>query len=351
MLFPIGTKVMLIHSNEKGTVKGWMDGQMLRVQLEESGMEIPVFETDLKRLPEEEQPISKVKAKIVPGKKAPQPPLIEHPPIESQYIILKELGIQLAFEPKHLPDNTVEKYIVHLINDTKFDALFDVEIYFDGNQVDETGGRIKSLEAIVIDELLYDELNELPAYQFFIRQITTEGITNAFERTIKIKPKSFFTKKRIAPIINKEVHHYRVLKSFEPDKNSDQEDLKTYTEKNLRYLPNDSSEPTHFDFNQIDIEAIAAFIPEIDLHIEQLEENFKSIPKNSILNTQLQHLRSYLNKAIRYQINRVFIIHGLGEGKLKKAVFEVLKEYPEIQSYKNDYHPKYGFGATEVRFV
>jgi hypothetical protein len=27
---------------------------------------------------------------------------------------------------------------------------------------------------------------------------------------------------------------------------------------------------------------------------------------------------------------------------------EVLKKYPEISSYNNDYHSRFGFGATEI---
>jgi dsDNA-specific endonuclease/ATPase MutS2 len=42
--------------------------------------------------------------------------------------------------------------------------------------------------------------------------------------------------------------------------------------------------------------------------------------------------------------------HGLGEGKLRTAIARRLKEMHEVSAYKNEYHPKYGWGATEVIF-
>ena len=351
MLFPIGTKVVLIHLNEKGTVTGWMEHDMLRVKLDESGMEIPAFPGDLERCPEIEQPPSKAKARFVPGKKEVQPELPPEPEIESQYIIIKSMGIQLAFEPILQPNGTASEYTVHLINDTGYDVLFHLEIGFDGKVMDECNGHLRSMEAYIIDTLLYDELNDNPSYQFKFQKITTEGAGPFIKKMVKIKPKSFFANKRIAPILNKEVHHYKVLPNFDPPTTSAKEDLKTYTKKNTK-APNLNSYGNHinFDFRTIDIEEVAAFSTEKDLHIEKLVDDVGAIPRYAILPTQIQHLKFYIEKAISLSVERVFIIHGVGEGKLKAAVALALEEYTEIKSFNNNYHPKYGFGATEVIF-
>ncbi|RQH21817.1 hypothetical protein D5R40_31195 [Okeania hirsuta] len=49
-------------------------------------------------------------------------------------------------------------------------------------------------------------------------------------------------------------------------------------------------------------------------------------------------------------MERVFVIHGVGEGKLRNAIATRLIKYPEVVSFKNEFHPRYGFGATEIIF-
>ncbi|RME96879.1 MAG: hypothetical protein D6772_11235, partial [Bacteroidetes bacterium] len=56
----------------------------------------------------------------------------------------------------------------------------------------------------------------------------------------------------------------------------------------------------------------------------------------------------YLDQAIRLGAERVFVIHGVGEGKLRDAIAERLRQNPQVVDFKNEYHPRYGFGATEV---
>jgi dsDNA-specific endonuclease/ATPase MutS2 len=93
---------------------------------------------------------------------------------------------------------------------------------------------------------------------------------------------------------------------------------------------------------------LATFKNEIDLHIENLSDHPQKIQKGQILSTQLRHFEEYMDRAIRLGAERVFIIHGLGEGKLRDAVAKRLAAMPEVKSFVNDYHPLYGYGATEV---
>ena len=59
-------------------------------------------------------------------------------------------------------------------------------------------------------------------------------------------------------------------------------------------------------------------------------------------------LQKFLDRAIRLGVPRIFVIHGLGEGKLREAIAARLKEHPDVVKFKNEFHHKYGYGATEV---
>jgi dsDNA-specific endonuclease/ATPase MutS2 len=103
-------------------------------------------------------------------------------------------------------------------------------------------------------------------------------------------------------------------------------------------------------FRAFDVDEFAHFIPEIDLHIQNLTNGYAKLDRGEIVRIQLQHFQRFLEKAIRLGVPSVFIIHGVGEGKLKEAIAERLRHHPAVSKFKNEYHAKYGYGATEVIF-
>ena len=62
------------------------------------------------------------------------------------------------------------------------------------------------------------------------------------------------------------------------------------------------------------------------------------------------HFQRFLDNAIKLGVPRVFVIHGVGEGKLREAIAARLAENPNVSKFKNEFHHKYGYGATEVIF-
>ncbi len=343
MLFSIGTRVKLLRSKDLATVSGWLNDEMVNVRIDGSEHEIPVYAKELIRLDEP----SSIKAKIVPGKrdKVIIPP--ERPAIESQYLALKHMGIQLAFDPVVKPDGEIEKYEVFLINDSPYDVLYDVCLIVDQEEVFNRNGKLNRLAKVELDELLFDELNDSPIYEIDCWPVTTEGTGAQLHKNLKIKAKQFFKKRLTAPILNKMVHLYDVFKTLEPATTSD-EDLQTYTKR--KAMPN-LPKATYFHLpNAPDPTELAAFVPEIDLHIENLSPGPQKLNQADMLRIQLNHFEKFIAQAKRLGVTNVFVIHGVGEGKLRDAIASYLVQDPAVKTFKNEYHPKYGFGATEVFF-
>ena len=94
--------------------------------------------------------------------------------------------------------------------------------------------------------------------------------------------------------------------------------------------------------------AAAEFPDALDLHADKLVDNPKELTGEDILELQLQHVRDYLDKAIRLGIDRVWIIHGKGTGALRNRVHQLLSRMGDLEKYQHKYHPKYDYGATEV---
>lgn len=351
MLFSVGTKVRFKKSQDLGTVTALLDGDMVSVWLEDAEMEIPAFIEDLVRAEDYFDKNPSVKAKIIPGKKPKEIKTPERLPAEQQYLILKSLGIQVAFDPIYKPDGSTEKYEIYLINDTKSDVLIRFSFSLNNRLQFRHDAKLDAISMQHLGELSFDQLNDSPSFDCEIWKITTLGTGSKMAKTMKIKPKQFFKKIRTAPILNKKVHHYRIFEHLNDEDTAEQneknEDLKTYTKRNAR--PSSHFE-TNFRKITYDVSELSEFVNEIDLHIEKIHNNPKKLDNSQILRIQLDYFENYIEKATRLGVDRVFVIHGVGEGKLKNAIATRLIQMPNVKSFKNEYHPRYGYGATEVIF-
>ena len=347
MLFSVGTKVRFLHSKDEGVVTALLDNGMVNVLIDDTDFEIPVFPDDLIRKEEVLNKPPVVKAKFLPGKTDAKGKIPERPPVESQYAILKSFGIQLAFDPIQGADGYTKKYRIFLINDTSYDALFTFELYLNG-QLDIRHNSILSHTSIFeIGELLFDHLNDAPLVEMDCWRITTQGTGSKMHKSLRIKPKVFFKKVKTAPFLNKRVHLFKLFEklndSFEPK----EEDLKSYTQKNIRPRLSDTDLADRMPH---EVAELAEFIPEIDLHIEQLVDDYHKMSNAEILRLQLEFFDDYIQRAIRLGVERVFIIHGIGKGRLRDAISGRLLQVPEVNTFRNEFHPRYGYGATEVIF-
>jgi hypothetical protein len=346
MFFTVGQKVTLKYTEDEGTVMQLHQDGMVMVRLDDSDMTIPIFEEDL--LPANSLPIHK--SKELSNKKDVQIPDF---PIATQYGILHSLGLQVAFEAVTKYEN-IEKYHVYLINDTNSELVYIFKLRLADDTLFEVDNKIGSIDVQHLGELYYDELNDIPEVYIEVKEITTEGLGDALTKSIKLKPQIFFKNVITAPLLNKRVHHFVLFEKFDnapKPKSQSKEDLKTYT-KRLKE-PIMKVQPTNSNsrrLNRHEIEEFANFNPVIDLHIENLTANSKGMTNGEIINMQLQYFERFMQKAYRLGVPRVFIIHGVGKGKLRDAIATKLLQEYDIQTFKNEYHPKYGFGATEVVF-
>jgi hypothetical protein len=92
-------------------------------------------------------------------------------------------------------------------------------------------------------------------------------------------------------------------------------------------------------------------IPEVsfDLHIEQLVANHKGMSNFDILELQLETAKRHIEFAINKRIQKIVLIHGVGEGVLKSELEYLYRKYPQIITQEANYQ-RYGQGATELYF-
>jgi len=345
LLFSVGTRVKFLHSSDEGIITAWLGDGMVMVLIDGENMEIPTFEDDL------------IPADATTGAAPAQGPNPEQagqsmgsppaPPPEG----LAGQRIYLAFSPVLHPEGRVEHYDVLLINDTPHEFIFTFVLRLRTSTPTPLNGKLAARSSQPAGRLLFDQLNDAPLVDMTCWRITTAGTGPAQSRELRIRPKSFFKRLATAPLLHRQVHLFSLIEKVDapPAPRAAGEDLRSYTKRHLPSRPSGDWDDLYLRLPN-DILAYAQFLPECDLHIEQLAEDHHKLSNAEILRLQINTFETYLDQAINLGVERVFIIHGIGTGRLRNAIATRLKHRQEVKDFKNEYHPRYGWGATEVIF-
>jgi acyl-CoA dehydrogenase len=88
----------------------------------------------------------------------------------------------------------------------------------------------------------------------------------------------------------------------------------------------------------------------IDLHIEKLLDKHSHLNNAEIIQVQLEAFEKWFDLAQLHHLPSMTIIHGVGKGKLKAEIHDLLKVKKGVKQFINQYSDFYGYGATEVFF-
>jgi dsDNA-specific endonuclease/ATPase MutS2 len=88
---------------------------------------------------------------------------------------------------------------------------------------------------------------------------------------------------------------------------------------------------------------------ELDLHIEELVDSIRGLNSTEMMLKQLSACKEKFRQAKSQRVNRLIIIHGVGEGVLKNEIRSFLRVQEGIEFCDADFQ-KYGNGATLVIF-
>jgi hypothetical protein len=338
MKFQIGDKVLILHSNEEGEVVDIINNKMVMVDVR--GVKFPAYIDQLdfpyfKRFTE----------KKLFQEKAPKK-FIDEVPREKKKIVEKVVdGIWLTFIPvldsDEFGDEIVEELKVHLVNKTEAGYKFIYALTYSGQQPGfELTNQVHPFEDFYIHDIPFENFNDGPLFSFEFSLLTPDKRkAEYFETSLKVKPKQIFSRIEELKKKGEATFSYKLLDTY-PDKREEPTmDIPSLSGAGFRIYEASQArqhlEPAKY---------------EVDLHIEKLTEEWKSLNNFEKLTLQLQTFEKYLDLAIAHRQHGMIAIHGVGSGKLRDEIHEILRLRREVKSFVNQYHPAYGYGATEIYF-
>jgi len=336
MKFQIGDIVLVLHSNEEGEVVDIINDKMVMVNVD--GVQFPAY-TDQIDFPYFKRFTEK---KMFPPKK------------EKQYVddLKKEKattekritdGMWLTFLPvidtDEFGDDVVDQLKVHLVNRTETAYNFDYKLAFFGKPEFEHKNTIHPFENFYLHDVPFEDLSDNPFFEFEFSLVNPDKKkAEICTASLKLKPKQLFTKIEEIRTKNEASFSYRLFDVY-PDKISDPKiDLGSLSSK---YNVYDASKARQHMESPRSV---------IDLHIEKITDAWQHLSNLQIVAIQLKTFERYYDLAVAHLQPSLVVIHGVGSGRLRDEIHELLKYRKEVKTFVNQYDPRFGYGATEIFF-
>jgi hypothetical protein len=334
MKYQVGDKIMVLATKEQGEIIEWINKEMLLIDVD--GIRFPVY-ADQIDFPYYSAFTEKKKENFNTKKN------IDSIPTEKKVHIQKTVdGVWLSFFPvldkDIFDDDVISHFKIYLLNNTLDELNFDLSIFYGSKKEMDLKKSIKSFEELYMFDLPFENLNDQPSFQFdFSLQNIDNKKVNHFEVEYKPKPKQTF--KKAEELLKEQKASFKAL-LFDtiPDKPAHEKfDLSKLSSAGFKLYPEGK--------NRANFTAARTLI---DLHIEKLIDRYSHLDAVGIIGIQLNAFEKFYDEALMNNLHTITVIHGVGTGKLKDEIHEVLRLKKEVKSFINRYHVSFGYGATEI---
>lgn len=333
-MLQLGDKVKFLNEEGGGLVKRFISKTIVAVEVED-GFEIPVPLNQLVVLNDEKE---------------------ENKPAQQEETFLKEAtvnkkpegkeGVFLAFIPDAVfPAN----FNIEIINNSQYNILFSLCFRQKNIDLGLKAGLINSVSSIGVYSLSKKELESWSDVhvQLIFHKSGNFSPISGVQKTFPLKTNQFNALQLLKKVPLLDLNAYLLVLA-------DTHEIKPFSKemvehsfhakalKDQLYSPKavrDRAE--NFRINSRNGYA------EIDLHIEELLDNYSGLSNAQIVEIQLKHCRKAIENTLASGGGKLTIIHGVGNGTLKKEIRNLLQGYDGFRFYDAPYE-KYGYGATEV---
>jgi hypothetical protein len=335
MKFQVGDKVLVLHSNEEGEIIDIINDKMVMVDVR--GVKFPAYIDQLdfpyfKRFSEKKLFPKKEKRYAEDIKKEKQP---QHKVVD---------GVWLSFLPvmdvDEFGDDVVEELKVHLINRTYRSYKFYYHLQFFGRSEFELKNEIHPFSDFYLHNVPFQDMSDSPAFTFEFSLLQEDKSKAEFyEASVKLKPKQLFSKIEEIKRKGEATFSFRLFEDYPNRLEEDKIELGSLAAKGIK-IYNAKEARRHLPPPR----------SVVDLHIEKLSNDWNHLSNAEILDIQLREFEKWYELSLAHHQPHLIVIHGVGSGRLRDEIHDVLRLKKEVKSFVNQYHPSFGYGATEIFF-
>jgi len=335
MKYQPGDKILVLLTDEEGTVLEIMNEKMVLVEVK--GVKFPIY-TDQIDFPYFKMFSQKFKAE---KKKV----YIDNVQKEKARPKVKEgNGVSLSFIPVFdkdiFDDDIVEKFKLYLINQNETAYTFTYDLMIGGNSDFQLKNTLEPLSDFYLHDVKFEDLSDSPRFEFeFALKEPDKKKAPYFETSLKLKAKQLFKKIEEIQLENKPGFSYLLLEDYPDRLEEEKVDLGRLGNAGFRI----------YDAHKIK-QNLEPARTVVDLHIEKLTDSWKHLSNFEILSMQLKTFEKYYELSVTHRQPVLTVIHGVGAGKLRDEIHDILRLKKEVKSFVNQYSHLYGYGATEIYF-
>lgn len=332
MKFSIGDIVLLKQTGAEGVVTGFINEELVEVAVDGTHFPVYVDELDhpyLKWFTEQKKKTVADKHELPPPEKRGR-----HIQVSS--------GFHLSFFPVYRFDDfedVVDKFKTYFINQTAHTLELQYECAHPSGDLFRHKTVLQPFSHFYLHDIPFADMQDQPRFSWIVEQTGDKDKATCLSDTLRIKRKKLFT------YITQTLQQNEPMFSIELAKDFPRPD---FEKERTRPLP--EQRQVSALIQSIQREKRPKPIPEIDLHMEQLVRTIEGLSNFDMMTIQLEAFEQALDTAIAARQSSMIVIHGVGKGKLKDEIHQILRASYQVDYFQNEWSPRYGYGATQIFF-
>ena len=335
MKYEVGDKILVLATDEEGKVVELMNEKM--VMIEVRGVKFPAYMDQIdfpyfkmfsqkKTVEKKNIYVDNIKReKTVPRKKIGDGVFLNFMPV---------------FDKDVFEDDVVEKLKIYLINQNEEGYDFKYDLVFNGESSFSLKANIGGLSEFYLHDVSFEDMGDGPKFEFDFSLTNPDKKKAAgHEVFYKLRSKQLFNKIEETQKKNEASFRYELFTHYPDRVDEEKVDMSMLGNAGFRVYNADKIR-----------ENLSPARSVVDLHIEKLTDHWQQLTNFEILTSQLNNFEKYYELAVAHKQATLIVIHGVGEGILRNEIHDILKLKKEVKSFVNQFHPLYGYGATEIFF-
>jgi hypothetical protein len=348
MNFRKGDRVKFLNDVGQGTIVSFQTKD-IAVVLNDDGFEVPVLMKELLKVEgdyifNDNETGNNASEELHAAAK--QTEIIEEDDLDEDGLNTdRKAHVYFALVPKNQDDILNSDLNTFLINDSNFRLLYTISKKETEFQSLFAYGNLEDNTKVILDTIRREDLNDFEEITFqiiFFRKGNYYQL-NPINKIWNVKPSRFFKQNTFTE--NDFFHE----KAFIYELTADEINLADHlSDADIEKAKKEKERPESKKQFKSSKEGKNQEIDEVDLHIQELVDDYSNLSNTEILDIQMSRFTTALDGGIIAGTRRMVFIHGIGNGRLKHEIKKTLdRKYPKLR-YQDASFKEYGYGATMV---